>query len=135
MDIFKLRILSGRVDFSIPNKIIVSKSTAERYFGNEDPVGKVITTDDNLSLEITGIYQDFPRNSSFDFNVLGSFRTLSFFDNPSWNNARFETFALLHPDANVSQVEEKLQSLLDQKVEPSKQWFTLELQPLNRIHL
>jgi putative ABC transport system permease protein len=51
------------------NSIVITRSTAERYFGNADPIGKILVADDSVNFKVTGIINDFPKNSSIQGNM------------------------------------------------------------------
>jgi len=53
-----------------PDSLVLSERVAKKYFGNEDPIGKVITVDNLYPLKVTGIMKDIPRNSTFRFDIL-----------------------------------------------------------------
>jgi putative ABC transport system permease protein len=53
-----------------PASLVLSERTAKKYFGDEDPLGKVITIDNEFPMKVTGIMKDVPRNSTFRFDVL-----------------------------------------------------------------
>ena len=118
-----------------PNQVVVSESNAERYFGNESPLGKLIQVDNSIELEIVGVYKDFPSNSSLEAQMIGSFATMNWAKNLSWGNSRFETFLLFETGTTASEVEKSLAEILDKNVERSEQWYSLSLQPLDKMHL
>jgi len=51
------------------NSVSVSHSTALRYFGERNPLGEILVMNDTLSLRVAGVFQDFPDNSHFDFDI------------------------------------------------------------------
>ncbi len=55
--------------------MVISKSTAEKYFGNEDPLGNTMNLNGFLDFQITGVFKDVPENSHLKFDVLLSFTT------------------------------------------------------------
>ena len=61
LDIFNVEILkgTGSENLNNPNTILLSKSTAKRYFGDENPLGKTLTIDNTTSFEVKGIFKDF----------------------------------------------------------------------------
>jgi putative ABC transport system permease protein len=66
LDIFSVKMLKGtKSALNDPASIIVSSSLAKTYFGQEDPVGKAMQLDNNFNVKVTGVYEDFPYNSSF----------------------------------------------------------------------
>jgi putative ABC transport system permease protein len=64
--IFDFTIILGEKTTPFPdnNSIVITKSTAEKYFGNENPIGKIIVADDSINFQVTGVIKDFPKNSS-----------------------------------------------------------------------
>lgn len=135
LDIFTVPFVNGTAALDRPNTVVLTESTAERLFGKKDPIGEIVTVDNNEKLEITGIIEDFPDNSSIGGNMFASFSSTGFFGNPSWNNASFETYFLLSKGTDLAQTEEKLQEVLDLNVERENQWYRFSLQPLERVHL
>ncbi len=121
-----------------PNRIILSRSTAERYFGAENPVGQTLTIDNGEPLSVTGVFEDFPGNSTLDADLIGSFQTVKWASDPtnlSWSNASFETFLLLNPGTDPAQVQRQMAVLLTRNVPKAEQWFSLSLQALPDLHL
>lgn len=135
-DIFQIPFVKGNPDLALnrPNTVVISQSTAKRYFGDENPVGKILIIDNDEHYKVTGVFKDFPNNSTLDANLLASFHS-GFYENPRWSNASFETYFLLNKTADISLTEQKMQQLLDQKVSEEDQWYSLSLQALERIHL
>lgn len=135
-EIFQTEFIYGNSKTALarPNTVVLSQSTAEKYFGKGNPVGKSLGIDNHRELEITGVYRDFPRNSSFDGNIIASFNSTGFFRDPSWSNASFETYFLLNNNDPAS-VENKMQELIDLNVPLEDQWYGLSLQALEEIHL
>ena len=80
-DVFSFRLLKGnkKTALKTPNVLLVTESTAERYFGKVDPIGKSLTintNDSEVMLEIAGVVEDVPANSHFHFDFLISYVTL-----------------------------------------------------------
>ena len=135
--IFDIPFVKGQPKnaLSRPNTVVLSKSTAQKYFGSQDPIGKTLVVNNKTSLEVTGIFNDFPSNSTLDCNIIASFNTTYFFKKPSWDNASFETFCLLNKKADYTTIETKIQAVLDKNVTKDDQWYSFSLQPLHKIHL
>ena len=136
-EIFKIEFLAGNPSTALerPNTIALSETTAKKYFGSIKVVGETLKIDNEDNMEITGVYKDFPSNSSFDGDLIASFSSVGFYKQPSWSNASFETFFLLNKGADMATVEKKLSALLNEKVEKEEQWYTFSLQPLERMYL
>jgi putative ABC transport system permease protein len=117
--------------------VVLSERAAKKYFGDADPMGRVITVNNNLPLEVTGIYKDFPVSSSLQANLIASFSS-HWFGKPesqSWGNASFESFLLLREGASRQAVDEKIENTLARHIEKENRWYTIALQPLQDIHL
>lgn len=119
-----------------PGTIIISQSIAQKYFGNENPMGKVLRIDNQTNCSITGVYRDFPANSTLDADLIGSFYTMEWMNrNQGWSNASFETYLLLNKYVDIPKTEAAIQSVLDKHLPKEQQWFSFSLQPFTDIHL
>jgi putative ABC transport system permease protein len=140
------------------NSIVMTESCAKKYFGDEDPIGKLVqggnvTQDQNIkTFTITGIVQDPPENSYLDFDILMSMTTFPRVKSASWSWiwTMFETYVLLDEKSTQQQLQEKLARLpreyaaatlqnamgttYDEYLKSGKQW-NLIAQPLTDIHL
>jgi len=137
-DMFNIEIIkgSGSIVLKTPNSILLSENTANRYFGDENPIGKIIIIDNVNTLEVKGVFADFPENSSLKFNAVAPFIMQNAAKNPSWDNASFETFLLLNSGTpDVARIEAKIQDIVDNNVKKEEQWYNFSIQPLERIHL
>ncbi len=116
-DVFDYKFLSGvpRSALEGPNSIVLSNTLAKKIFGNNDPVGEILRTDDN-SLEVTGVYEDVPTNSHIRPNALISASTIDRNNAQSWGSFSIFTYVLLNESANPKAVEAKLNEIIDQYV-------------------
>lgn len=132
-----------------PNTCIMSRSTAERFFGKDwtgdnTPIGKTIRLNENLPFVIQGVYKDFPPNSHMEFDFIVSYATLislagQGFHNgmPPFFNAIY-TYILLKPGASAEKVEELARKTLRDKIPASARSsarYEFSLQPISSIHL
>ncbi|MBE0664664.1 MAG: ABC transporter permease, partial [Candidatus Aminicenantes bacterium] len=137
-----------------PRTVVLSQTTAEKYFGMADPVGKMLRVDDKSDWQVSGVFADIPRTSHFHFDLIVSFSTLDMTSDPSmgsWMSFNFQTYLLLRPGASASDLEAKLPLLFATHLAPEIKQFmgiSLEdfmtkakmkldysLQPLAAIHL
>ncbi|HYE55975.1 MAG TPA: ABC transporter permease, partial [Chitinophagaceae bacterium] len=74
-ELFRWNFLKGSAATALqqPNSIVITASTAKALFGNEDPIGKIIRTNNNTDRAVTGVVADPPANSSIRFDVLTPF--------------------------------------------------------------
>ncbi len=126
---------------SEPYSIVLTNSIAKKYFGNEDPVGKMFTINQSSGkseMKITGIIKDYPENSHLHFTMLASLSTLKD-DMPwllSWDTNCLATYILLKKGVNKSQLENKFPAFIEKYHKADESYsFSLFLQPLNDIHL
>jgi len=141
-DIFTFPFIKGdpATAFNRPNTIVLTSSTAKRYFGKEDPIGKILVAEEGLNFEVTGVIEDVPSQSHFIFDMLGSMSTFrqlgggrlpqGWIWNPCW------TYVLLHENISAEILEEKFPDFyLNHYPDLSDQDVTLYLQELLDIHL
>ncbi len=141
-DVFDFAILKGdpRTALSAPFSVVITETTAEKYFGNTDPVGKNIIVDKKSSFHITAVMQDVPSNSHFHFDFLASLDTLAslhgerYLKHPGY--MAFYTYLLLQENADPKELENKMAEGVRQSYgEKVAAMRTFLLQPLESIHL
>jgi putative ABC transport system permease protein len=111
-DVFTWKMLYGDPHTALiaPNSIVLTRSVAEKFFGKSDPVGQTLRADNQVNLLVTGVMQDVPSNSQFNFNGLISMATESE-QNPNifsmWDYVDFYTYLILKPNANIQRLRAK----------------------------
>lgn len=140
LDIFTIPILKGAAKSKLldrPGTVIISERAAKKYFDTAEPVGQVLTVDNNLKLEVTGVYKTMPANSFFQAELIASFSSNWFGQdrNQSWGNASFDSFFLMHEGISQQTAQEKLTAMMLKNIPAERQWFTATLQPLTDIRL
>jgi putative ABC transport system permease protein len=139
--IFTLPLQSGNPETVLadPHSIVISETTARKYFGREDPLGKVMIVGDSLSLQISAVMEDIPPNSVISCPILIPFRhmeTLTGYGNvDEWGDFGYNTYVLLTDHADPNDTNHKLKDYLDIRWEEPENEVELTLQPLTRIHL
>lgn len=126
-----------------PFKAVISESAAQRYFKDENPIGKRISVNDRDEYEITGVFKDVPENSHLKFNFLLSFETFVKWvgeeAHTAWQWDGFYNYIALQPGTDPKALEEKIPALVEQKAgEELRQYdagMEFFLQPLTDIHL
>jgi putative ABC transport system permease protein len=140
--IFSFDLKRGNPDMALiePFSAVVTQSTAEKYFPDQDPLNKTLRIR-GLDYRITGLLQDVKPNSHIRFGVLAAFHTL---ERPDYNiversGIAFPTYILKREDADFSLFEEKVRSVADHylnmRYEPYGIAGTHSLQPLNKVYL
>ncbi len=123
---FSIPVIKGDPSslLNAPGRIVLSESTAQRIFGNEDPIDKVLKIgSDTAGHTISGIMADIPANSHFEANIILSFMTNPRANDPIWLSNSFATYLLLKPNSSYITVDEKIPEMLERYVGPEVQKF------------
>ena len=152
-DVFDFELLTGdkKSVLSEPSSVILTQSTAEKYFGGENPMGKTLVLDKLYPFTVTGIVEDAPGTSHFKFDFLASFASL---DIPALRRIYAQaldffldrrgtiyTYILLSEGASSNELEKKIPDFMEKYAgELYRRLGTLNtlmptLQPLKSIHL
>src|SRR5687767_14054364 len=76
-----------------PYSVLITQSTAKKYFGDADPMGKILNVNGTTDYEVTGVLADIPANSYLQFDFLGSFHSLrAGREEPIWWSANYQTY-------------------------------------------
>ncbi len=115
--VFSFNLIKGNPDKALtePNSLVLTQSSAKKYFGSEDVIGKTITINNKTEYKITGLMEDVPSNSMIQFDFLGSFSSLEASKNQIWWSANYQTFLLLAPHADVNKLKENTTALVKKK--------------------
>lgn len=144
LTMFSWELIAGDTSaLTKPYTVVLTESTAKRYFGDEDPIGKMIKTFDDQSFEVRGVIKDVPANSHIKFSLLVSAETLhQFSDNASrtaWGWYDFNTYIQLKEGTDPLVFQEKFASWLaeerKEEFEENNRLQEFILQPLEDIHL
>ncbi|MBX2944333.1 MAG: ABC transporter permease [Cyclobacteriaceae bacterium] len=155
--VFNFPLIKGNIEsvFEQANNVLMTVSTAKKYFGDEDPIGKLVRIEgpdgEPKTYEVTGIAEDTPDNSYIRFDVLISMKSFpAVLRTWSWVWTQLETYIKLSPAADVNQVRAKLEKIpqkhagqtlknafnttWNEYIAAGKKW-ELFLQPMTKIHL
>jgi putative ABC transport system permease protein len=144
-NLFSFPLLVGKADSGILglNHAVITRETARKYFGDENPIGKVIKFDGALDFEITGIVKSAPGNSHLKFDILVSYENLvksarNYWDN-AWVSENVYTYILLSPGTDPKALQAKLPQIPEKFIGSfmKEAFFLLEyrLVKLTDIHL
>ena len=151
-DVFSLELLRGNSETALSkaNTVLLTESTAKRYFDDVNPVGKILTTADGESFEVSGVLRDIPANSHFQFDFLASISTLRYSRNPFWISFNLYTYIRLEPGSDPALLEAEFPAVVSkyagpqimaamgisyEKFQSSGNHIGFSLQPLTDIHL
>lgn len=139
-DLFSFRLLKGNVHtvLSSPYDVVLTESTAKKYFGDEDPIGKALKVGNDSNLyRVTGVIQDCPSNSQIKFDFLASFSSLGL--TPDWEktywDANYTTYLLLKNENSISSLQAKLPAFMKKEMAGQGATVNFYLEPFDKIHL
>jgi putative ABC transport system permease protein len=123
-----------------PDKIVITRTAAKKYFGNEDPVGKTVKVGGTKDFLVTGIAEDAPEASQIQFDFVGTFSSLSASKEEKWNEANYITYLLLQNERSFPMVQKKINDYMrkigkDEMHLEGNQYMAYHLEPLTRVHL
>ncbi len=144
-EVFSFPLVSGspKEALQIPYTAVLTEESARKYFGSDDPIGKVLRIDNHVDYTVTGVVKNVPENSHLDFDMLLSFKTLEAVhperfirwlgDFNNWS------YLLLQEGADPREIEAKCLPLIDKNmgrvIKTIGGEVVFKLQPLTRIHL
>ena len=143
-DLFSLDMVHGQADLSDPSSVLISVSAAKAYFGNADPVNKLMKIDNQIDVKVTGVYKDFPRNSAFaNLSFMATWDI--FYSNTEWIRTMpdpwrpnaFTLFVQLNDNTDFAAVSAKIKDAKLKKVNAqlAKKKPALFLHPMSNWHL
>jgi len=152
-NIFTIPLLEGdpKTALKEPYTLVLSRKAAEKYFGKENPVGKIVKFNNTDDYRVTGIFDRIPHHSHFHFDVIASLASLEESREQKWLSDNFNTYLLLKQNADPKTLEAKFPGLikkymashlerlirksLDKEIESGNIKILFYLQPLRDIHL
>jgi putative ABC transport system permease protein len=113
---FDFEIIKGNPEEFLKgtNKLVITESVAKRYFGNEDPIGKILLRGaEKTAGEVVGLVKDPPSNSHIAFDLVLSGQSWDYLkNNTQWTSNNIYTYFKLHPGADVNAAKKKLDDLV-----------------------
>jgi len=140
---FSFRLIQGSAAsaLSAPQKVVLSRSTARKYFGNANPIGQTIRLNGGEThYEVSGVSEDVPPNSQIQYDLIISFHSLDAAKTEIWSTANYITYLLLQ---NADQIRPLAHAITDymKKINeeemgiPTTDHWTMHLEPLKSVHL
>ncbi len=138
-ELFNWKMLAGNPKKALvaPNSLVLTESTAKKYFGNSNPIGKTIIIDNEMPYIVTGVIEDVPDNSQFTFDVL---RPMSRFRQKrpeifnTWGYVDFYTYFRLREGADIASLQKKIPAFLKRhgQVEDG---YSITFEPMTEAYL
>jgi putative ABC transport system permease protein len=151
--LFTLPMIEGTVKTALiqPNTIVLTKAAAQKYFGEENAIGKILSFNNNSEIyKVTGVIENIPSNSHFHFDMFASLAGSKDAKSDSWMFGGYHTYLLLKPGTDIKQMEAKFPAMVAKYMGPQIQQqmglslaqfrtkgnsLGFTLQPLTSIHL
>lgn len=153
-EIFTLPLVQGDPQTALadPRNVVITTEMAQKYFGDADPMGKVLQFRGQAELKVAGVMPPMPRNSHFHLDFVGSleavFQIYGVQEQQSWGSNNYATYLLLQKDASAASLAAKFPDFIDRHLTPVIVQYTghqpqqqpsltnfLHLQKLTDIHL
>ena len=140
LDIFSFKLLNGDPHSALagPRKVVMTASSAKKYFNNENPIGKLLQVgSDQESYLVTGVIEDCPSNSQIQFDFLASFSSLGIskdYESSYWD-ANYTTYVLLKNQKSISGLQAKLPAFMKKEMAGAGAAINMYLEPFDKIHL
>jgi putative ABC transport system permease protein len=144
--VFDFKLIKGNPSYPFPddNSVVITETMAKKYFGNDEAVGKVIVADDKVNFKVTGVVNDFPKNSTFRADMLFPMSLLGsnmYANNREGKNLEndfeqfsYNTFLLFKPGFSLEGFAEKLKQI-HLKIKPEDTDADYLLLPISKMHL
>ena len=143
-NIFSFKLLQGNPETALkaPFSLVLTEGAAKKYFGNENPMGQRLRLEGKYDCTVTGVMQDVPENSSFDFEVLLSLssRLEAIYPQAAeqWGSFMNISYVLLSEQTNPTFLETKLPDFLSKYISDQDRDegmnYTLFLEPLSEVY-
>ncbi len=146
-DVFTIPVIHGNPKTALtqPYSVVITRNISEKYFGKKNPVNSSlkIGNDENL-YKVTGVVENCPENSHFQYELLASLVTSRTSHEKGWGSNTYYTYVVLQEDFPPAQLEEKFPAFIKRHIRPKlykeltrngEGYFGLFLEPLPYIHL
>ncbi len=138
-DVFSWKMIYGDPHTALiaPLSIVLTKTVAEKIFGNTNPVGQILRADNQANMLVTGVMEDVPTNSQFNFNGLISMSTMRQ-QNPgifsAWGYVDFYTYILLKPNASIQPLRKQAAAFV-KRHDPNDKGYVIAFEKLTDGYL
>ena len=122
-EVFAIPMVQGdpKTALTQPLSIVLTERMAKKYFGDENPMGKTLNSDNRIDVTVTGVVKEMPRNSHWHFDFLGSMSTFEDSRSTQWLSNNFITYLQLEEGADPVAFEAKFPELIQKYVGPQIQ--------------
>ena len=124
-EVFNIPMVLGDPQTALtqPFSVVITERMAQKYFGDVDPIGKTLNSDNRSDFTVTGVVKEMPHNSHWHFDFLGSMATYGDSRATMWLNNSYQTYLQLEENADPVAFEAKFADLIRKYVGPEVQQF------------
>ncbi|HVX48958.1 MAG TPA: ABC transporter permease, partial [Chitinophagaceae bacterium] len=134
-DLFSFKLLQGDPKQVISGlyKVVLTQTTAKKYFGDDNPVGKILKIgSDATPYQVTGVIQDCPVNSQISYDFLASFSSLGENQEDTYWDANYTTYLLLKDEKSFATLQPKIEPFMRREMEGKGATVNFYLEPFNK---
>jgi len=139
---FSFPIIEGNAATALdaPDKIVVTKSMAKKYFGNDDPINKTLSIGDK-DFRVSAVCEDVPQNSQIKFDFATQFSNLNNVKNETWWTANWITYFLVKNKKDIQQLQQQIAAYMNTPEVRAEaglkgtDYLTYHLESLTKVHL
>ncbi|HEY4195948.1 MAG TPA: ABC transporter permease [Mucilaginibacter sp.] len=142
--VFDFHLIKGNAakPFTDDNSVVITQKTAEKFFGDQDPIGKVIIADNEENFTVSGVIGNFPKNSSMQYDIImpmsfhikNMLATRKMDVNANFSMFNYPTYLLLKPGTNLDKLAKQIRQIhLNHKPDDTDAEYLLL--PLTKMHL
>ncbi|SKB82249.1 ABC transporter permease [Dyadobacter psychrophilus] len=143
LEMMSVNMLAGtRNGLDDANAILLSESLAKALFGDADPLNQLVKIDNKVNVKVTGVYEDFPNNSTFKETLYITPWELLLNNDPyaksienDWDSNSYQIYAQLKDGADPEQVSAKIREIRTKMDDPPRYKPEFFLHPMNKWHL
>jgi len=134
-DVFTIAFIRGNKETALKDtrSIVLTESAARRYFGEQDPVGKILSLKPGEDMRVSAVIKDIPANSHFHVDFLVSWRLLPPSLDNNWDGYNYYTYMKLKEGSNAMAVARKIQNVYERR--QKDRFSDFYIQRLTDIHL
>ena len=146
LDIFTFDVIKGDAFNALdkPSSMVITESTANRYFGNTDPIGKSLKARTKAwgdgDYIVTAVIKDVPQNSRLQFDILFSMHNLLQIEyykdvEAAWSATNFVTYVEMSANTDMKTLDAKTKRFMDKHTGTEPLGVKLSYQPLREMNL
>jgi len=146
LEVFSFPLIKGDSDTALkdPWSVVITENAAQKYFGDKDPLGQVLTYENKHDFQVTGVLKNIPENSHFRSDFFASIKCADDLHWPGfledWTQSSVHNYILLKKGVNLKEFQDKVTSFVKKRLNSASSenygaQTEMYLQPLTRIHL